>query len=370
MPRHKVKKKRGKSLKHWMIASSILIISVVLVSIIYSYVGLEPLTGIGGTAYKSPAGDSRGEINLHGTRRVIKNTAVSAYFIPANTTGEWSAFIANPPGGVSACEPGCGCASEVCTGSTCSDTGCYDVSVSCAGTKQKDCTSTTDAQRCSGVSYTCPNGCGTSIGTKGRVDGTWSEGGWSSCSCPGGLTGTKTRSVSCNAECGGTCPGSEPSSSTGCTCCTVYKWSPLRRTVCSGMDFTQTSNCGTTRTRTGTKKPSCSGEDKKHDCGNTYVMDIGCGVICGGTGTKCGSGEKCKSKGCVAKESSKSKSSSTSTTANSESSSTSITANSGSTQDQLTEGDTQTAGAQCCCFTVKSDEGVVSCAARSNIFCC
>ena len=355
MPRHKVKKKRGKSLKHWMIASSILIISVVLVSIIYSYVGLEPLTGIGGTAYKSPAGDSRGEINLHGTRRVIKNTAVSAYFIPANTTGEWSAFIANPPGGVSACEPGCGCASEVCTGSTCSDTGCYDVSVSCAGTKQKDCTSTTDAQRCSGVSYTCPNGCGTSIGTKGRVDGTWSEGGWSSCSCPGGLTGTKTRSVSCNAECGGTCPGSEPSSSTGCTCCTVSKWSPLRRTVCSGTDFTQTSNCGTTRTRTGTKKPSCSGEDKKHDCGNTYGIDIGCGVVCKGTGTKCGSGEKCKSKGCVAKESSKSKSSSTSTTANSESSSTSTTANSGSTQAQIDPGDIQQAGAATCCCVLKSD---------------
>lgn len=36
-------------------------------------------------------------------------------------------------------------------------------------------------------------------------------------------------------------------------CCTPSSWSPATSTICSGQTFTQTSNCGTTRTATGTR---------------------------------------------------------------------------------------------------------------------
>lgn len=39
--------------------------------------------------------------------------------------------------------------------------------------------------------------------------------------------------------------------------CTITSWTPSHSTICSGTSFTQTSNCGTTRTQTGVKMDGC-----------------------------------------------------------------------------------------------------------------
>ena len=41
---------------------------------------------------------------------------------------------------------------------------------------------------------------------------------------------------------------------------TGWQWSPARNTICSGTSFTQTSNCGFTRTKTGTKNCDLGGD--------------------------------------------------------------------------------------------------------------
>ena len=85
--------------------------------------------------------------------------------------------------------------------------------------------------------------------------------------------------------CGGSCTGTKSDSD----------WSPRRNTVCSGTSFTQTSDCGNTRTRTGTKTwgscatctPDCS-NDANVCLGDSY--SDGCGGTCYGTkiGGSCG----------------------------------------------------------------------------------
>ena len=65
-------------------------------------------------------------------------------------------------------------------------------------------------------------------------------------------------------------------------CCIVSSWGLATNTECSGVSFTQTSNCGTTRLATGTKTdgvcciPSCVGKS----CGQSDG--------CTGTCTACG----------------------------------------------------------------------------------
>jgi len=59
------------------------------------------------------------------------------------------------------------------------------------------------------------------------------------------------------------------------SCCTVTSWTPATSTKCSGTSFTQTSNCGTTRSATGTK--NCCTSDSGNSCtvwgGTWYEYD-------------------------------------------------------------------------------------------------
>ena len=61
----------------------------------------------------------------------------------------------------------------------------------------------------------------------------------------------------CSDGCGGTCAGTK--------CCDT-SWSPDPSTICSGISFTQTSNCGNTRSATGTK--SCCNTNADTNCDN------------------------------------------------------------------------------------------------------
>ncbi|ABW65875.1 hypothetical protein [Desulfosudis oleivorans] len=71
-------------------------------------------------------------------------------------------------------------------------------------------------------------------------------------------TWTPARSTVCSGEsftqtsnCGNT--RTKTGTKTCVPTCTVSSWTPATSTVCSGVSFTQTSNCDTTRTRVGTK---------------------------------------------------------------------------------------------------------------------
>ncbi len=67
-----------------------------------------------------------------------------------------------------------------------------------------------------------------------------------------------------------------------CIVCTVSSWAPSTNSVCSGTTFTQTSNCSTTRSATGTKNcsPICdnngicdavSGDETNANCPNDCI---------------------------------------------------------------------------------------------------
>lgn len=79
------------------------------------------------------------------------------------------------------------------------------------------------------------------------------------------------------------CQGSKDCTTTPCTDST---WTPDASTVCSGEQFTQTSNCGRTRTIDGTN--DCDGittstcqfyeTEKDGKCNINYIL-IGCGIV-------------------------------------------------------------------------------------------
>ncbi|MEA2112997.1 MAG: hypothetical protein U9P50_03470 [Patescibacteria group bacterium] len=91
----------------------------------------------------------------------------------------------------------------------------------------------------------------------------------SDCGSTRGATGTK--------NCGG---------------CTPSSWSPPTSSECSGDNFTQTSNCGTTRTATGTKNcggctPSSWSPPTSSECsGDNFTQTSNCGTTRTATGTK------------------------------------------------------------------------------------
>ena len=72
--------------------------------------------------------------------------------------------------------------------------------------------------------------------------------------------------------------------------CTVNSWTPTIDTVCSGTSYTQTSNCGTTRTNTGTKASSVWTPDSSTVCtGSSFTQTGNCGGTRTSTGTKASS---------------------------------------------------------------------------------
>ncbi len=86
--------------------------------------------------------------------------------------------------------------------------------------------------------------------------------------------------------------------------CTVTSWSPDPSTVCSGQSFTQTSNCNTTQTATGTKATGecCVPDFTQSDC-NKYSVTCGSYTNSCGTSINCGtcpSGQTCSNGACVA----------------------------------------------------------------------
>ncbi len=97
------------------------------------------------------------------------------------------------------------------------------------------------------VGESCSDSCGNIYaGTKPDgtccIDTSWSP--VTSTVCPA-VTFTQT------SNCGRT--RSASGTSTSGSCCTDTSWSPATSTVCSGTAFTQTSNCSRTRSATGTK---------------------------------------------------------------------------------------------------------------------
>ncbi len=69
--------------------------------------------------------------------------------------------------------------------------------------------------------------------------------------------------------------------------CTVTSWTPYVSTVCSGTSFTQTSNCGTTRSATGTMIGTWSPAPSTVCSGTSYTQTSSCGLTQTNTGTKC-----------------------------------------------------------------------------------
>ena len=82
--------------------------------------------------------------------------------------------------------------------------------------------------------------------------------------------------------------GSSCSDASQPTCCSVSSWSPDPSTVCSGQPFTQTSNCGSTRSATGTKCcPTSWSPDPSTVCSGTpFTQTSNCGSTRSATGTQ------------------------------------------------------------------------------------
>jgi len=79
----------------------------------------------------------------------------------------------------------------------------------------------------------------------------------------------------------------------GVFCCEDSTWTPATSTVCSGTSFTQTSNCGNTRTATGTKTDGACCEDSTWTpatstvcSGTSFTQTSNCGNTRTATGTK------------------------------------------------------------------------------------
>lgn len=95
-----------------------------------------------------------------------------------------------------------------------------------------------------------------------------------SCNFPiGSFSACPGSSYTYTAICSGSGGTVSHSAAVKVTCC-VTSWSPDPSTVCSGQSFTQTSNCGDTRTAVGTQ-PCCTAS-----CGAWGACSVSCG---GGT---------------------------------------------------------------------------------------
>ena len=149
-----------------------------------------------------------------------------------------------------------GCAANTCTGQTCWD-GCANISgtkncsASC-GTAHAATLSCGDFVNCLGGKTICSSGTNTGYAgtepsgqpTLALYNGsTWVGWDWT---CSG------------SPRCAACLPGYTWNGSNCTAACTNTSWSPDPSTVCSGTAFTQTSNCGTTRTGHGTKSCTCT----------------------------------------------------------------------------------------------------------------
>ena len=95
-----------------------------------------------------------------------------------------------------------------------------------------------------------------------------------------------------------TCTGSSGGLVANCSAsktatCTVTSWSPAASTVCSGESFTQTNNCGGTRSATGTKScpsgctvSSWSPDPSTYCSGTSFTQTSNCSTTRSATGTK------------------------------------------------------------------------------------
>jgi hypothetical protein len=84
---------------------------------------------------------------------------------------------------------------------------------------------------------------------------------------------------SCPFSGGSVCSGSPMSCSKTSNCeviCIDSSWSPSPSNVCSGSSFTQTSNCGRTRSVTGTSVPSFSPSPSTTCNGTSFLQTNGC----------------------------------------------------------------------------------------------
>jgi len=144
-----------------------------------------------------------------------------------------------------------GCLSYYCTSSS-SGGGVNGYNVACNVGSAGGCTSSTPYTWC----YTS-NDCNALKGTSRCSSGTTTD---SHCG-PLSTMGVSFR-VACANGVGGASATTHYCCLSSADCnalCTPTTWTPDTLTVCSGTSFTQTSNCGTTRTATGTASCSCQG---------------------------------------------------------------------------------------------------------------
>lgn len=110
--------------------------------------------------------------------------------------------------------------------------------------------------------------------------------------CSAGTATSVTGSGPWNWSCKGSGGGSTANCSANkTTTCTVSSWSPATSTVCSGTSFTQTNNCGGSRSATGTKSCTCTptswSPDPSTVCsGTAFTQTSNCSTTRSATGTK------------------------------------------------------------------------------------
>jgi hypothetical protein len=79
--------------------------------------------------------------------------------------------------------------------------------------------------------------------------------------------------------------------------CADTSWSPNANTKCVGTSFTQTSNCGNTRTSSGTKQPQCAASSSI-TCGQNITSSNECSP-CTEKGTLCQTDYYCSGSSCL-----------------------------------------------------------------------
>jgi hypothetical protein len=225
------------------------------------------------------------QVNEHGTCQEVTNNSGAGLpiFVPTNSSGEWSAFRGNLPGGVglapcysyswqsggwSGCSVGCGIGTQTRSvwcqrndGSTVADGFC--------GGGKPATSQACDAGPC--YSYS------------------WQTGGWGGCSVSCG-TGTQYRSVWCQRNDGATvdnayCGGGMPAGSQACdmgSCC-----APNAGQGCVG----ETNNCGDAYNGTYMCNGLCSAQSAPPDVGDIWVCSgeycVNSDYVCDWDGYNC-----------------------------------------------------------------------------------